>query len=120
MKKFFIGTACAVFIPCGTTLLHVSLSDSAYAGSQSKAVVCEIPLARPTGGNTLQRIFATQMCEQVQLRNQQTLTNTSVRESVSNSQNQDPNQKIDSLDPKVCQMPNGESTQVKQQCNLVP
>lgn len=118
MNKFFLGTACAIFIPCGTTVLQVYFNDIAQAGSEPKTVVCEIPPARPTGGNTLQRMVATQICEQ-QLKNQQTLTNTPVinLNQSSTVQNQAPNEKLGGVEPQVCQVPVGSSTQAKQQCN---
>ncbi|AFY34154.1 hypothetical protein [Calothrix sp. PCC 7507] len=129
MKKFFFGTACAIFIPCGINLLEASFNSTAYALDDSKMTVCEIPPTRPTGGNTLARMLAIQLCEQPQLKNQQTLT-TPVRESDSSSavpsstrQNQDSNEKLDGVNTRVCKLPTdgstGGSIQVKQQCNLV-
>ncbi len=118
MKKFFFSTACAIFIPCGINFLEAPFNSTAYALNNSKMTICEVPPARPTGGNTLARMLAIQACEQTQLKNQQ----KPLRESNSlpvPPQNQTTNEKLDDVNTKVCQLPNTGSMQVKQQCNLV-
>jgi hypothetical protein len=81
MKFSFIPTAFTLTLSLGTTLLTASFTNSAYALDESKTGVCEIPQARPTGGNTLQRMLAMQVCDQVQLNQQQELTTTPIKKA---------------------------------------
>lgn len=77
MKFSFIPTAFTLTLTLGTTLLTASFTNSSYAVDDPKTGVCEIPPVRPTGGNTLQRMLAMQVCDQMQL-NQQKLTTTPI------------------------------------------
>ncbi|MDZ8053856.1 MAG: hypothetical protein RMX68_014545 [Aulosira sp. ZfuVER01] len=81
MKLSFIPTAMTLTLSLGITWLNASFSNTAYAVDDGKTGVCEIPTVRPSGGNTLQRMLAMQLCEQAQLNQQQKLTVTPIKQS---------------------------------------